>query len=97
VGEGVLRTFYRTVRPFGAWRPIREKSGLSPEQLSEPSENAWRAVLNTCVGMAAITAAYLLPMYLVGHWLVPAAVCLAVVAGSVAILFHTWYRHLPAE
>ena len=97
VAESVLVAFYRTVRPFGAWGPVRDRSGLTPEELAAPSESAWRAVGNVLLGMVAVTGLYLFPMYLVGHWHVRAAVCFAVAAAAIAGLVFTWYRHLPQE
>ena len=97
VEQPTLVTFYRTVRPFGCWRPIREQAGLSPEELAKPSESAWRAVLNVVLAMVAVTGLYLFPMYLVGHWHGTAAICLAFAVAAIAALVFTWYRHLPAE
>jgi len=90
-----LLSFYRTVRPFGAWGPVRERAGLSAGELAAPAESASRAVVNVILGMIAITAAYLFPMYLVGHWHGYAAICLAVALLAATALAFTWYRHLP--
>jgi Na+/proline symporter len=95
VDEPVLVSFYRTVRPFGAWGSVRERAGLLPEELAAPSEKVSRALLNVVLGMVAITGYYLFPMYLVGHWHVYAAVCLAAALLATAALAFTWYRHLP--
>lgn len=97
VDDSILLSFYRTVRPFGAWGPIRRRSGLSREQLAAPSERPWRAVVNVALGMAAITGFYLFPMYLVGHWHGHAGICLGVALLAVAALAFTWYRHLPKD
>ena len=95
VAEATLVSFYRAVRPFGAWRPVRERSGLSPEELASPSESVRRAIVNVVLGMVAITGFYLFPMYLVGHWHAASAVCLgAALLAAIALVF-TWYRHLP--
>ena len=95
VDASILTSFYRTVRPFGLWRPIRQRAGLSPEALAVPWEKAWRAILNVALAMVAITGLYLFPMYLVGHWHGYAVICLAVAALAAAALAFTWYRHLP--
>jgi len=97
VAEEVLVSFYRTVRPFGAWGPIRERSGLSAEELAAPSERASRAVVNVILGMVAITGYYLSPMYLVGHWYRWAAGFFAAALVATVVLFFTWYRSLPPE
>ena len=96
VAEKVLVSFYRTVRPFGAWGPVRRRADLSPEQLAAPSEKISWTILNVVLGMIAITGYYLFPMYLVGHWHVRAGLCLAVALPATAALAFTWYRRLPA-
>ena len=95
--DKVLIEFFRTVRPFGAWKPIREKAGLTAEQLREPAERAGRAVLNVTIAGIAIAAAYLAPMYLVAHLHAEAAICLAIAVVVSVVLYWTWGRHLPSD
>ena len=75
--EAVLISFYETVRPFGLWAPIRRKTTLSPERLRADGEGPGRAIANVVIAAVGILAIYLFPMYLVGHWHVQAAICLA--------------------
>ncbi|NUQ63870.1 MAG: hypothetical protein HUU20_15440 [Pirellulales bacterium] len=91
----VLVTFYRTVRPFGAWGPVRAQSGFSTDQLNAPSESPTLALLNVLLGGTAVLGAYLAPMYLVGHWHVRAIAWSGVTALSAVVLYFTWYRTLP--
>jgi len=95
VPDAVLVAFYRTVRPFGAWGPVRRQANLAPEDARRRSESAGWAVLNVVVAMIAITGLYLGPMYLVGHWFGRAAAWLGVAAAGIGVLAFTWYRHLP--
>jgi len=97
VAGSVLVAFYRTVRPFGAWGPVRRQANLPPEAERDPAESAGRAILNVVLAMAAVTGLYLGPMYLVGHWYGRAAGWLGVAAAAGVALAFTWYRHLPAE
>jgi len=94
VEERILTEFYLTVRPFGAWRKVRLKAGLSLQDRDKKSEKASRAILNVILGMAAISAGYLFPMYLVGHWYLYAAVCFIIMASAVLALRYTWYKNL---
>jgi len=97
VHADILASFYANVRPFGFWRPVRAHAPLTPEQLADTSESAWRAVLNTALGMVAILGCFLFPMYLVGHWHVRALVCVSVaLVASIALAF-TWYPYLPRD
>lgn len=91
----VLVKFYRNVRPFGWWGPIRKQSGLTDEQLADLSESARLGAVNLILSAFAIFAAYIAPMYLVGHWHGRAASWLAVAVVCVVVLRYTWYAHLP--
>jgi SSS family solute:Na+ symporter len=91
----ILVSFYRSIRPFGLWKPIRENAGLSLQELSKKSENASRTFTNVILGMIAITGTYLFPMYLVGHWYAQAIFWLSLGLTAAITLKFTWYNHLP--
>jgi len=89
----VLERFYRTVRPFGRWAPIRSWAGRTESEVK--SESATLGLINVLLGMIAISGLYVFPMYLVGHWYSAALIWLGVaVAAGIALRF-TWYRNLP--
>jgi Na+/proline symporter len=95
VRKDILVSFYRSIRPFGLWRPIRENAGLDVQELSKKSESASRTFVNVALGMVAIVGAYLFPMYLVGHWYTQAMFWLTLgILAAIALKF-TWYNHLP--
>jgi hypothetical protein len=93
----VLKTFYRTVRPFGFWKPVARASSLSPGQAPPRSERIGRVLGNTALGMLAILAFYVSPMYLVGHQYARAGLWAAAGALAVAALRFTWYASLGGE
>ncbi|NOX55676.1 MAG: hypothetical protein GXP27_14800 [Planctomycetes bacterium] len=93
--EATLVAFYRQVRPFGYWGPIRAHCGLSSAELTRPAERPGLALVNVILGGMAILGAYLAPMYLVGRWHLPAAAWAAVTAAACIALRWTWYRNLP--
>ncbi len=95
VSRDVLTSFYRTVRPFGAWGAVRARANLTVDEAAAPSESIPFAVLNTGLGIVAISGMYLFPMYLVGHWHVTALLCFGAAALAAATLYVTWYRRLP--
>ena len=95
VSMHVLTSFYRTVRPFGAWGAVRARADLTAAEAAAPSESIPFAVLNTGLGIVAISGMYLFPMYLVGHWHVTALLCFGAAALAAATLYVTWYRRLP--
>jgi len=96
VSRDVLTSFYRTVRPFGAWGAVRARANLTVDEAAAPSESIPFAVLNTGLGIVAISGMYLFPMYLVGHWHVTALLCFGAAALAAVTLYVTWYRRLPA-
>jgi len=91
----VLAAFYKTVRPFGFWKPVREACRQTADSRTQGSESAWMTVLNVVLGMAAISSLYLFPMYLVGHWYRLSLICLGVGLAAVFALAFTWFRNLP--
>ena len=92
----ILVGFYKSVRPFGLWKPIVRKAELSAEELSIKSESVLRTVLNVALAMLAITGLYLFPMYLVGHWYVDSMIWLLLAIAAILALKYTWYQFLPA-
>jgi SSS family solute:Na+ symporter len=97
VEKQILSSFYRSVRPFGFWGPVKETLRLSGENKKPAQENAQRAVLNVLLGMVAIASLYLFPMYLVGHWYRASIISLGVGLAAAFVLKFTWYRNLPPE
>jgi Na+/proline symporter len=95
VDRTVLIEFYRSVRPFGFWKPIKYECGLSSDQISAKSESVWLAVINVMLGIVAISGLYLSPMYLVGHWYVRSAIWFGLAIAAMVGLRYTWYRYLP--
>lgn len=95
--EDVLVRFYKSVRPFGCWRPIAARAGLPDGALSPGSESMALTIVNVLLGMFAITGLYLFPMYLVGHWYAHAAIWLVLAVAAMLALRYTWYPFLPAS
>ncbi len=96
VSRDVLLGFYRSIRPFGLWGPIRRQADLSAKELASKSENVPLTILNVILGMAAICGLYLFPMYLVGHWYAKSIAWLGAALAAIAVLAFTWYPNLPA-
>jgi SSS family solute:Na+ symporter len=91
----VLVAFYKSVRPFGLWKPVAVKAGLSKQESSSMSESVSLAILNVVLGMVVIAGLYLFPMYLVGHWYLYSATWLGLAIVAAFALKYTWYRFLP--
>jgi len=96
VDRETLVRFYRCVRPFGSWRPIRMQASLTAEEEQDKTECLWLTLVNVLLGMLAILGLYLFPMYLVGHWYAQSLACFVLSAAAMIALYFTWYRNLPA-
>ena len=97
VDHETLVHFYRCVRPFGFWKPVRTQASLTAEEQQAKSESLWLTLVNVLLGMLAITGLYLFPMYLVGHWYTQSLVWFSLATVAVLALRFTWYQNLPAS
>ncbi len=93
--DEILVAFYKSIRPFGLWKPIATKADLSIQELSSRPESMSRTIVNVLLAMLAITGLYLFPMYLVGHWYLYSAIWLGLAIAAVFALKYTWYQFLP--
>ena len=95
VDRDVLICFYKSIRPFGLWKPVRKESKLSAEELAGKSESVSLTIVNIILAMLAITGLYLFPMYLVGHWYLSSMIWLGLSLAAIMALRYTWYNNLP--
>ncbi|MGH7996200.1 MAG: sodium:solute symporter family protein [Opitutaceae bacterium] len=93
--EAVLRHFYRTVNPWGAWGPIREKV-VGAEPAFRPNRNLGRDCANIVAGIIWQLSMVTLAIYLVlRNWPWVAGSLAALAATSVYLKFQ-WYDHLES-
>lgn len=92
VESKTLMNFMKTVKPFGAWKPVKEMLQAEGQTAEYENENSGRAIVNIILGMIAILGLYLAPMYLVGHWFKWAVICLGGALLAVTGLYFTWYK-----
>jgi SSS family solute:Na+ symporter len=96
-GDAVLKSFYRTVRPWGFWRPIYEKCRAEDPTI-QPNRDFWRDWFNIVVGLVWETSMVALPIFLVIQQPRRTWISLLVFVATSVILKFTWYNHLePAE
>lgn len=91
--DEVLKDFYRRVRPWGLWGPIYRKV-LAEDPGFKRNADFKRDMFNVAVGIVWQISLVVLPMYIVIRELERAAIALAVVLGTSAILKFSWYDHL---
>ncbi len=95
--DEVLKSFYRTVRPWGFWGPVFEKCRAEHPQFQK-NRDFPRDLFNIAVGLVWQTSLVTAPIYLViQHWR-EMWISVAVCAVTSAILKFTWYDRLgPGE
>ncbi|MFY0687181.1 MAG: Na+:solute symporter [Cyclobacteriaceae bacterium] len=93
VEENVLKKFYKTVRPWGFWKPIHDKVvAENPDFQSNKSFK--RDMFNVTVGIIWQTALVVFPIYLVLMEVVPLIVSIAIAIVCSVILKKTWWDKL---
>ncbi len=88
-----LTTFYKTVKPWGFWKPIHTMV-VESDPTFEPNKRFTLDMFNVVVGMIAQTCLTLLPIYIVLWLKTPLIVTVAVLAVTVVILKRTWWNKL---
>ncbi len=91
--DEILKRFYKTVNPWGAWGPIREQV-LREDPSFKPNRNMGRDTSNVLVGIVWQLCLTALPIYLVLRewgWVAGIAVALAL---TTTFIKYNWYNRL---
>jgi hypothetical protein len=91
-----LESFYRQVRPWGVWGPIRRRVEAEDPDF-RANRDFKRDMANVLVGTIWQTALVAAPFYLVLRDWTGTAVGMLVAAGAMLFLKKNWYDRLPAE
>jgi SSS family solute:Na+ symporter len=94
--EETLKTFYRTVRPWGFWGPIRRQVEAENPGFKH-NTNFKRDMVNVVVGTVWQTALVVLPIYFVLMKWTPVAVSAVIVAVTMIFLKKNWYDKLEED
>jgi len=93
--EKVLYEFYRRTRPFGLWKPVRQK--MKPETLKQINQENRRDILSTFFAVPWQLVLFLTGMAVVfKRWDEFFWLSLILVALSIGLYFN-WFRHLSTE
>jgi Na+/proline symporter len=92
--EEVLKEFYRRVRPWGFWGPIREKV-MQEDPGFQRNKDFFRDMFNIIIGTIWQTCFIVLAMFLVTRHFQNAVITLVVLVITCFILKKTWYDRLP--
>jgi len=91
--DAVLMTFYQNVRPWGFWRPIKDKViKINPE--FNPTNTLPRDAFNIVIGMTWQISLVVLPIYLVIKEFESMLVALTVMLFTSWVLKKNWYDKL---
>ena len=93
--EEVLKEFYRRVRPWGFWGPIREQV-MQEDPRFQRNQDFFRDMFNIVIGTIWQTCFVVLAMFLVTRHFTNALIALVVLAVTSVILKFNWYDKLPA-
>lgn len=96
VDEEILKSFYKNVRPWGFWGPIKAKV-IAEDPTFIPNQNFKNDALNVLVGVVWQTSLVILPIYVVLQQGVPIAITAAIAIVSTLVLKKTWYDKLPQD
>jgi hypothetical protein len=91
--EEVLKNFYRQTRPWGFWKPIREKV-MAEDPGFEPNKDFGRDMFNVIVGIAWQMSQVVMPIYLLLRDVTSLTISFLVFIGSSLLLKRFWYDHI---
>ncbi|HEV7331581.1 MAG TPA: sodium:solute symporter family protein [Flavisolibacter sp.] len=94
--SAVLKAFYKTVRPWGFWSPIRELV-QQEDPAFKPNKNFGIDLFNVVIGIIGQCCLTLLPMYLVLWMKLPLIVTASVLLVIALILKRTWWDRLEDD
>ncbi|MBR9919498.1 MAG: Na+:solute symporter [Bacteroidetes bacterium] len=95
VEEETLKAFYRNVKPWGFWGPIKRKV-MEEDADFVPNKDFKRDMFNVVIGVIWQTALVIFPIYLVLLETVPFLIVFGVAVVCTLILKRSWYDRLPA-
>ncbi len=96
VDEDILKEFYRNVKPWGFWGPIKQKV-LEEDPDFQVNTGFRRDAFNVFVGVVWQTSLVIFPIYLVLQEGVPLAVTGTIAVIATLVLKKTWFDKLPQD
>jgi Na+/proline symporter len=91
--EKVLLDFYKTVRPWGFWKPVHEKV-LAQNPLFVGNKNFKLDMFNVAIGIVGQLCFTILPMYFILNMQTPLWITVGLIVLIIIILKRTWWNKL---
>ncbi len=89
----VLKKFYKTVRPWGFWKPVHEQV-VAEDATFIPNRRFGLDMFNVVIGIIAQTCLTILPLYVVLWMKLPLLITVLILAVTIIILKRTWWNKL---
>jgi SSS family solute:Na+ symporter len=89
----VLKKFYKTVRPWGFWKPIHEMV-INEDPSFEANKRFKLDMFNVVLGIIAQLCLTILPLYVVLWMKLPLLITVLILAAIILILKKTWWNKL---
>jgi Na+/proline symporter len=94
--ESTLKNFYKSVRPWGFWKPIHDKV-VSEDPTFEGNKDFKRNMVNVAVGIVWQTTLTVTPIYIILKEDLPLITSIGILLITTFILKKNWYDHLKKE
>lgn len=91
--EEILKSFYKTVRPWGFWKPIHDLVVIE-DPTFQANKNFKLDMFNVVLGIIAQLCLTIFPMYLITGMFSPLWVTIGVLTVIIFILKRTWWNRL---
>ncbi|MEO1450932.1 MAG: sodium:solute symporter, partial [Bacteroidota bacterium] len=88
-----INEFYRRVRPWGFWEPVKERVMAADPDFT-PNQDFWRDMLNIAIGIVWQTSMIVAAIFLIIQKWPSFWISLAVMAATTVILKFTWWDKL---
>lgn len=96
VDMDTLKHFYRTVRPWGAWKQVHILVMQETPDFT-PNKRCGMDLFNVVIGIIAQITLTLLPIYAVLAMKTPLLITIAILAVTLLILRRTWWKQLDQQ
>lgn len=94
--ENSLKDFYKNVKPWGFWNPVKEKV-LADDPSFIPNKNFKMDMINILIGIIWQTSLIALPVFIVLRQVPYAVICGFIAISTTVILKLTWWNKLPEK
>ena len=91
--EATLKSFYKTVRPWGFWKPVHALV-VADDPAFVGNKRFRLDMFNVVLGIIAQLCLTIFPMYLILNMHLPLFITIAILAVIVFILKRTWWNKL---